>query len=269
MFKSIFVVAAVCGLMAYPGGSDDLTGVKCLMNADAGAKKAVAVDYLGGQVYFCCGKCAAAFSADPDKHATKANHQLALTGQFKQQGCPFSGAKIKEGVTSDVGGVTVGFCCPNCKKKVDDAENLAAKADLVFSADAFKKAFVKKAGIQLDEAKCPMMPKRDVKEDQFVEYMGGKVFFCCKGCAGKFAKDPSKYTMVANQQLVQTGQFKQKGCPFSGAPVSDEATTEVNGVKIGFCCEDCLKKVNDAESNEAKAGLVFSADAFKKGFEKN
>lgn len=33
--------------------------------------------------------------------------------------CPMSGKAVKEGVTSQFNGKTVGFCCTNCKAKFD------------------------------------------------------------------------------------------------------------------------------------------------------
>jgi hypothetical protein len=46
--------------------------------------------------------------------------------------------------TSEIGGVKVAFCCGNCKGKVDEAEGLEAKAELVFSKDAFEKSYAAK-----------------------------------------------------------------------------------------------------------------------------
>lgn len=33
--------------------------------------------------------------------------------------CPMSGKAVKDGVTSDFKGKTIGFCCANCKAKFD------------------------------------------------------------------------------------------------------------------------------------------------------
>ncbi|MFM7036016.1 MAG: hypothetical protein ACKOYJ_12690 [Planctomycetia bacterium] len=78
-------------------------------------------DFDGGKVYFCCGNCAGAFAKDSAKFAAKAHQQMVSTGQLVQKGCPFSGGAVKAGTQVEIGGVEVGFCCPNCKGKVEKA----------------------------------------------------------------------------------------------------------------------------------------------------
>ncbi len=167
----------------------------------------------------------------------------------------------------------VGLCCKDCLAKLEGAESAEAKAELVFNAKAFKNGFVKKEveqeDINLENVKCMMMPKKGVKADTAVDYRDGKVFFCCKGCASKFTKNMDEYAVKANQQLVATGQYVQKACPFSGGPVSDDQVVEVGGAKVKFCCGKCMKKFQEAESDEARAQMVFSNDAFEKAFVKN
>ena len=244
-----------------------LAGIKCVVMGKQ-AKKDFAVKYKEGEVYLCCSKCVTAFEKDPTKFATKSNHQLAASGQYVQKKCPMSGQALAEGIVSKVGGVEVGFCCGDCKKSVDDASDLAAKSKLVFADKPFAKGFEKKQSMDLAKVKCLMMPKRSVKAEHAVDYLGGKVFFCCKGCKSKFAKDQSKYEVLANQQLVSTGQFVQKACPISGSDVDSEYCVEINGNKICFCCDRCEGQVKKAADSTAQAEIVFSADRFKKGFEK-
>ena len=115
-------------------------------------------------------------------------------------------------------------------------------------------------------AKCLVAGKPDAKEDKFSEYKGGKVYFCCDNCKGKFDKDPAAFAVKANAQLISTGQAKQVKCPIAGKPVAEDKTVEVSGIKVGFCCDGCKGKVAEA-TGDAQAALVFSDDAFKKGFE--
>ncbi len=68
----------------------NLKDVRCLI----APKPAVAdksADYRDGKVYFCCNNCLGKFTAEPKKFATKANHQLVVTGQYAQKFCPLSG----------------------------------------------------------------------------------------------------------------------------------------------------------------------------------
>ncbi len=102
--------------------------------------KSKSSDYGGGIVYFCCAKCKAKFDADNAKFSTKANLQLAASGQAKQTKCPLTGDDLDVATKVDVGGVEVQFCCNDCKAKVT-----AAKPDkqiqMVFANKAFSKAF--------------------------------------------------------------------------------------------------------------------------------
>lgn len=115
-------------------------------------------------------------------------------------------------------------------------------------------------------AKCVVAGKPDAKEDKFAEYKGGKVYFCCDNCKGKFAEGPEKFAIPANLQLVSTKQFTQTKCPLSGGKLDDSKTVEVAGVKVAFCCEKCQGKVAAASDDEKKE-LVFKNAAFDKAFE--
>jgi YHS domain-containing protein len=90
-------------------------------------------DFAGGTVYFCCGNCEKAFASNPEKFAAKAHHQLVSTGQLVQKGCPFSGGPMKAGTEVAIDGVEVGFCCNNCKGKVEKAAD-AERITMVFSS---------------------------------------------------------------------------------------------------------------------------------------
>ena len=122
--------------------------------------------------------------------------------------------------------------------------------------------------VKLEEVKCPLMPKRDVKEDKSADFLDAKVYFCCGNCVKKFSADPEKFAVKANHQLALTKQFTQKACPISGSKIDEDQTLEMGGLKVGFCCGNCKKKVVDAKDDDAKTELVFGVDAFKKAFEK-
>ena len=46
---------------------------------------------------------------------------MVSTGQLVQKGCPFSGGAVKDGTKIAIGDAEVGFCCTNCKGKVEKA----------------------------------------------------------------------------------------------------------------------------------------------------
>ncbi len=121
--------------------------------------------------------------------------------------------------------------------------------------------------IDLKKVQC-VVANKAATEGKSADYKGGKVYFCCGGCAGKFATDSKKYAERANHQLVATKQYTQKGCPFSGGKVKASTLVSIGGTKVGFCCDNCKGKVTSASDDAAKMKLVFSDTAFGKGFAK-
>ncbi len=102
--------------------------------------KSVSSDFGGGKVCFCCTKCKAKFDADNAKFVTKANLQLAASGQAKQTACPLMGADLDASTKVSVAGVDVQFCCDKCKAKVTAAKP-DKQIEMVFGSKAFSKAF--------------------------------------------------------------------------------------------------------------------------------
>lgn len=121
--------------------------------------------------------------------------------------------------------------------------------------------------VELDGVKCVVAPKA-ASESKSADYKKGKVYFCCGGCAGKFAADTKKFATKANFQLVATKQYEQKACPMSGRELNPEMTSTVAGKKVAFCCGGCKGTVDKAEGDEAKMKLVFAEKPFEKAFAK-
>jgi YHS domain-containing protein len=113
-------------------------------------------------------------------------------------------------------------------------------------------------------AKCPVGGDA-ISKEAFVDYKGGKVYFCCAACIPKFKEATAKYATKANVQLVLTGQAKQKACPFSGNKVNPSTKTEVGGVSVAFCCAGCEGRVKKAEGDD-RLEMVFGDKTFDKGF---
>lgn len=112
---------------------------KCPVSGSAINKNATK-SFNGGEVYFCCSKCQAAFDAESKDQASKANLQLVVTKQAKQKGCPFSGGAVKAETKLAVNGVEVQFCCNSCRSRVAKADE-DNRLGIVFSTAAFKKGF--------------------------------------------------------------------------------------------------------------------------------
>ena len=269
MFKLLslpFLVLAF--VLAGELSGQELTDVKCLISGKTASAK-VATKYRDADLYFSSPAFVEAYKKDPAAYSTKANHQLALTGQYVQKSCPITGKPISSKIKSTVGAVEVAFADEAAKKKVDSARKLQDKVALIFADKPFEKAFAKKPALDLTNVNCFMIPKRKVKDSKVVAHRGGKVFFCCPNCVSKFQKDTKKYDAQGNVQLVQTGQFKQSQCPISGGEVSEDHFSEVDGIKVFFCCERCKAKVDTAATDEAKRELVFGSKRFEKTFTKN
>ena len=149
MHRVMIGVVATVLLIAVTVTADDISveNVKCLISG-APAQADKSIDYKDGKLFFCCNNCPSAFDAEDESMVIKANHQLVATKQYEQKGCPMSGGPVTQGTEVTIAGATVGFCCTNCKAKVESAEDAAAKMKLVFSNEAFKKAFQKKSAAE-------------------------------------------------------------------------------------------------------------------------
>jgi YHS domain-containing protein len=121
--------------------------------------------------------------------------------------------------------------------------------------------------VKLEGIKCIVAPKAAMAEKS-ATFKDGKVYFCCGGCAGKFAATPEKFNTNANMQLVATKQYEQKACPFSGGDLNPETMIKVGDAEVSFCCNNCKGKVEAAEPAE-QVKMVFEEKAFEKaGFAK-
>jgi len=118
---------------------DEKFAAKCPVSGKDAVKDQT-VDYKGAKVYFCCANCPKAFKADTAKYAAKANQQLVATKQATQVKCPLTGNKLNPDTGVDVSGVTVTFCCNNCKGKVA-AKTGNDQVEMVFNDTAFGKGF--------------------------------------------------------------------------------------------------------------------------------
>ncbi len=114
------------------------------------------------------------------------------------------------------------------------------------------------------DAKCPVSGEK-ISKDVAVEYKGGKVYFCCPACLPKFKEDTAKYEVEANEQLVLTGQAKQRVCPLTGRKLNESTKIEIDGIAVAFCCPNCQGKVKQAEA-EKQREMIFGNKAFDKAF---
>ena len=158
-----------------PGARPAAINTKCpVSGADVDA--GVTVTHEGQVVAFCCGKCKAAFEAEPAKFAGKLPKAKPAAVNAK---CPVSGADVDAGVTVTHEGQVVAFCCGKCKA--------AFEAEPAKFADKLPKA--KPASLN---SKCPVSGG-DVDEAVTSEHEGRKVAFCCGKCKAAFDAEPAKF----------------------------------------------------------------------------
>jgi YHS domain-containing protein len=149
----------------------------------------------GTKIYFCCENCPKAFKADPKKFRMQVNRQLLETGQLVQVACPITGKPENEEVSVEMGEAKVGLCCKNCLAKVNDASD-EEKLKLVFGPAGMKKGFTR-------QVSCPVSDQ-PINPEEFTEYEGRKVYFCCEKCKAAFEKEPEKYA----DKLPKVGKGK-------------------------------------------------------------
>ncbi|MCH7873560.1 MAG: hypothetical protein IID33_17825 [Planctomycetes bacterium] len=96
------------------------------------------------------------------------------------------------------------------------------------------------------EAKLPLCPVMGDAIDFSKMTMtdDGPVYFCCKMCIKKFAKQPSKYADKVAEQKAALAKLPrvQVSCPLSGEPIDKKMFVEVDGKKVYTCCGDCKTK---------------------------
>ncbi len=120
-----------------------------------------------------------------------------------------------------------------------------------------------KAKAALPKALCPVM-HQPIDKSVWIDYRGGKLYFCCQSCVKKFKAHEAKYAAGANLQLVVTGQAQQVACPITGKTIDPQHALKVGGVTVKFCCGVCEKKVAKAGAEE-QIKMVFGT-GFNKGF---
>jgi YHS domain-containing protein len=116
--------------------------------------KEVSVAFEGGKVNFCCEKCPPEFEKNTAKFAANARHQLLATGQIEQTACPLTGRKLNPEQKTEVAGLEVTFCCPNCKGKIAKMEKPEEQIALIFKASLKDSKTFKKAEKKAEKAEA-------------------------------------------------------------------------------------------------------------------
>ena len=164
--------------------ADDATDVSNLTCPISGGpvKATNFITYKTKKVYFCCKNCPKAFESDTAQYLPRVLHQLVLSGQAVQVGCPMSGKPVNDATIVEFAGVKAGFCCDGCKGKFGSASDEEKLAALFGEAS---KAWTL-------QTTCPLSGK-PIKPAKHIEHDGQLVYFCCDGCSAAFQKDPAAH----------------------------------------------------------------------------
>jgi YHS domain-containing protein len=169
--------------------------------------------------------------------------------------CPVMGEPVNLAVSVATDEGPVYFCCDDCVPKYKaHPEKYADKVA------AQRTALAHRPKVQ---TVCPVSGK-PVDTEVFIEKNGQKVYFCCKGCIGKYEAHPETYAKtLANSYTYQTR------CPVMGGEIDPQAFVRVaGGRKIYFCCKGCEDKLFADPAkylpNLAAQGISISPDQMKR-----
>ena len=186
MLLSMFVAAvvAVSGLKAAKEEAKKEFKATCPVSGKPAGEDHMVQLKNGDKVYFCCDNCPKTFDKDRKSFDLKVKRQLVETGQVVQVACPLTGKPVNKDHMAEVGTTKVGFCCDKCEGKYKEASD-DDKLKMLFAAKDFNQGFTR-------QTKCPVSGK-PINPEQFVDYKGKKVYFCCPNCPAAFNKDPESF----------------------------------------------------------------------------
>ena len=191
-FVKLNLPAIACGwlvcllITAAPVSAQQYPGVKCVVDGNLQCKIQHSVKYAQGNVFFSSEAGVKHFNANvleklelgqqPDQSLIlKANHQLALTNQVRQQLCPVTGKRIEKEHKLVIAGVKVFFHDSAAKAKIKSLESSWHRAQQVFAPDAFAKNFVRvkksqEAPAIVADSSSNLPAKKDEREDSPTPY---------------------------------------------------------------------------------------------------
>lgn len=166
--------------------------------------------------------------------------------------CPMSGEEVKGDDHIDWNGVRVHFCCGDCPKDFakDPAAALGKLGLKVVKDDAGKMV------VDLGNTKCPVMGKA-AKPDMTADQGGVRMHFCCGNCPKKVAKDPAPaYKALGYGYIPSVVDLRNAACPTSGKATDEKVFADQDGIRVHFCCPDCIGAFEkDPAGTFAKLGV--------------
>lgn len=193
--------------------------VKCPVMGGA-VDPEVFVEYEGRRVYFCCKGCDKKFKADPDKYEKKLPE--VSTAQVH---CPVMGGAINPGLSAEIDGKTVYFCCKMCEPKYKANPSKypvegPQEAGLLAHGETAKD----------DLLLCPVCAEKGGgihkrSEVKMTEIDGFRYAMCGQSCVDKFKEGKSKYLRILHDRLLEHVGVEGKAfaCPMHPQIVAEHA----------------------------------------------
>jgi len=177
----------------------------------------------------------AAAAATADEKAVDPVRTPALVDLHNSK-CPMSGEEVDGETHVDWNGVRVQLCCSDCVAgfRKDPAKALG-KLGVKLAKNEKDKTVV-----DLANAKCPIMGKA-AKPDVHGDVDGVRVHYCCPNCDKKAHKDPAKaFAALGFVYIPSVVDLRNTKCPISGDPADAETFVDHEGIRVHFCCPDCV-----------------------------
>lgn len=120
----------------------NLTGIKCVVSGQT-ANEDYWCKFKKGKIFFDCNESRRKFLSEKTSFIVKANHQLAVTGQYIQVKCPIKSRAIdsKGQHETSVAGVGIHFCCAQCQKQLIERANVHEQIRFIFDNRKFNSVF--------------------------------------------------------------------------------------------------------------------------------
>jgi hypothetical protein len=150
--------------------------------------------------------------------------------------CPVDGKEVAQDAFIDWNGVRAHLCCDDCKAKFEKGPAAALKKLNL------EVVTIGKLGtfVDLMNQTCPIMGK-PAKPNFTTDLSGVRVHYCCGKCPAKAAKDPAAtYKALGYGYMPSVVDLRNQACPMSGKPADPAVFADSEGIRVRFCCGDCL-----------------------------
>jgi YHS domain-containing protein len=101
--------------------------------------------------------------------------------------------------------------------------------------------------VDLSNAKCPVSGE-DADNESHVDWNGVRIRLCGADCKAAFEKDPEAAIGKLGLKVAKSEDGKavvdlaNTACPIMGKPVKPGTWSDLDGVRIHWCCATCQKK---------------------------